>query len=70
MLQYAIRADEIKQDGSKFIGTNQPFHYAEYVNIFVGNEHIIKKNTVSVEVASEENDIQVNYDKTKHMVMF
>ncbi len=52
----------------KFIGTNQPFHYADYINIFVGNEHIIKKKTVSVEAASKEFDIQVNYDKTKCMV--
>ena len=54
----------------KFIGANQPFLYADDVNIFVGSEHIIKKNTESVEAASKEIEIQVNYDKTKYMVMF
>ena len=54
----------------KFIGAKQPFLYADDVNIFVGRELIIKKNTESVEAANKEIEIQVNYDKTKYMVMF
>ena len=38
--------------------------------MFVESEHIIKKKTVSVEVASKETEIQGNYDKSKYIVMF
>ena len=68
--EYAIRAVEVKRGDLKFIGTNQPFHYADDVIIFGGSEHSIKKNTESVEAASKEIEIQVNCIKTKYMVMF
>jgi hypothetical protein len=44
-------------------------HYAYDVNILGGSVHSIKKNTEALAVASKENGLKVNADKTKYMVM-
>jgi hypothetical protein len=43
--------------------------YADYVNILGERTHTIKKNTNVLVVASKDNGLQVNADKTKYMVM-
>jgi hypothetical protein len=43
--------------------------YADDVNTLGGSVHTIKKNTEDVLVASKENGLEVNSNKTKDMVM-
>jgi len=43
--------------------------YADDVNTLGGSVHTIKKNTEAVLVASKENGLEVNSDKTKDMVI-
>ena len=38
--------------------------------IFGGSVHTIKKNTVTLEAASEKTGLEVNADNTKYMVMY
>jgi len=43
--------------------------YADDVNILGGSKHTIKKNTEAFVVASEENELEVNADKIKYVVL-
>jgi hypothetical protein len=43
--------------------------YADDANILGGSRHVIKKNTETLVVASKEIGLEVNADKTKHLVM-
>ena len=43
--------------------------YADNVNILGGRVRTVKENAEALVVASKENGIDVNVDKTKHMVM-
>ena len=68
--EYAIRRDQVKQDGLKLNGTHQLLVYTgNDVNILGGSVHGIKKNAESLVVASEETGLEVNADKTDYMVM-
>jgi hypothetical protein len=53
----------------KLNGTHQLLVYADDVNILGGNVHTLKENREALVVASKENGLQVNADKTKYMVM-
>jgi hypothetical protein len=44
--------------------------YADYANVRGGSVHTIKENAEALVVASKENGLDVNADKTKHMVMY
>jgi len=44
--------------------------YADAVHILGGSVLIIKKNTEVLVVASRENGLEVNADKSKYVVMF
>ena len=68
-LEYAIRRVQVNQDGLKLKGTHQLLAYADAINILGGNVHTVKKNTEALVVASKENVLEVNADKTKYMVM-
>jgi len=68
-LQYAIRSVQVNQDGLKLNGTHQFLVYADYVNIMDKSLYTIKKNTNPLVVASKDNGLEVNADKTKYMVM-
>ena len=50
-------------------GTHHPLVYADGVNILGGSVNTIKKNAKALVVASKENGLEVNADKTKYMVM-
>jgi hypothetical protein len=67
--EYAIRRVQVNQDGLKINGTYQLLVYADDVNILGRSVHTIEKNTEALVVASKENGLQVNVDKTKYMVM-
>jgi len=69
VLEYAIRRDQVNQDGLKLNGTHQLLVYADDVNILGGSIHTTKKNAEAVVIASKENGLQVNVDKTMYMVM-
>jgi hypothetical protein len=60
---------QVNQDGLKLNGTHQLLVYADDVNILGRNVHTIKGNREALVVASKENGLQVNADKTKYMVM-
>jgi hypothetical protein len=64
-----IRTVQINQDGLKLNGTHQLLVYADDVNVLGGNVHTMKKNTQALLVSSKETGIEVNTDKTQHMVM-
>jgi hypothetical protein len=51
-------------------GTHRHLVYADDVNKLIGSLHIVEKNTDGLAVASKENGLEVNVDKTKYMVMF
>ena len=53
----------------KLNGTHQLLVYADDVNILGGSLYTLKKSTESLVVASKENGLEVNADKTKYMVM-
>ena len=53
----------------KLNGTHLVLVYADDVNMLGGSVHTIKENAEAVVVASKENGLEVNGDKTKYMVM-
>jgi len=65
----AVRGVQIIQDGLKLNGTPQRLVYADDVNISGGSVHAVKENTGAFVVASKENGIEVNTDKSKYMFM-
>jgi len=50
-------------------GTLQFLAYADDVNILGGSVHTVKENAEALVVATKEIGLEVNADKTKHMVM-
>ena len=68
-LEYAIRRVQVNQDGFKFNGTHQLLVYADDVNILGGSVDTIKENAEAMIVASKENGLEVNADKTNYTVI-
>jgi hypothetical protein len=50
-------------------GSHQLLVYADDVNTLGGSVHTTKKNAEAIVVASKENGLEVNADKTKYMAM-
>jgi len=65
----AIRRVQVNQDGLKLNGTHQLLVYAHDVNMLGGSVHTIKKNAETLVLASKENGLEINGDKTKYMFM-
>jgi hypothetical protein len=57
------------QDGLKLNGTYQLLVYADDVYMLVGSVHTVKENVGALVVASKGIRLEVNGDKTKHMVV-
>ena len=68
-VDYTIGRVHFNHDGLKLNGTHQLLVYAADDNILGGSIHTIKKNTEALVVASKENGLEVNVDKTKYMVV-
>jgi hypothetical protein len=64
-LRFIIKGVQVNQDGWKLNGTCQLLAYAYDFDILGGSVHAIRKNTEALVVASKENGLQVNVDKTK-----
>jgi len=68
-LEWAIRRVQVNQDGLKLNGTHQLLAYADDVNILGGSIRAVKENAEALVVAAKETGLEVNADKTKHMIM-
>jgi len=68
-VEYAIRRVHVNQGGLKLNGTRQLLVYADDVNILDGSVHTIKKTPEALLIGSKETGLDVNPDKTKHIVM-
>jgi len=64
-----IRRVLVHQDGLKLNGTYQLLVYTDDVNMLGGSIHTLKENAEDLIMASTETGLEVNVDKTKHMVM-
>ena len=60
---------QANQDGLKLNGTQQLLVYADDVNILGGSVHTVKENAEALVVATKENGLEVNADKTKYMII-
>jgi len=68
-LKYAIKSIQVNQDGLKLNGTHHLLAYADAVNILGGSVHTVKDNAETLVIATKENGLEVNADKTKYMIM-
>jgi len=60
---------QVDQDGLKLNGIHQLLVYADCGNILDGSVYTIKKSTEASVVTNNETGLELNADKTKHMVM-
>jgi hypothetical protein len=68
-LEYAIRKVQVNQDGLKLKGTHQFSIYADCVNTLGECLSTAEKYAEALVFSSEEIGLEVNADKTKHMVI-
>jgi hypothetical protein len=68
-LEYVIRRVQVNQVGLKLNGTHKLLVNGDDVNMLRRSVHTIKENAEVLLVASRENVLEVNADKTKYMVM-
>jgi hypothetical protein len=68
-LEYDIRRVQENQEGLKLNGTHQNLAYADDVNKVGKIIDTLKKNTEVLLDASTKVGLEVNPDKTKHMLM-
>ena len=59
-LEYAIRRDQVNQDGLKLNGTHQLLAYADHVNILGGSIHTLKKNVEALVAATREIGLEIS----------
>jgi hypothetical protein len=68
-LGYAVRRDQVKQDGLKLNITHQLLVSADAVNVLGESVYTIKENAKALVVASKETGLVVNVDKTMYIVI-
>jgi len=61
---------QVNQDGLKLNGTYQFLIYAGNFKISGGSVHTVQEKAEALVVASKETGLEVNADKTTHMVMY
>jgi len=66
-LEYAIRWVQVNNNTLKLNGKHQLLVCADYVNILGGSIHTIKEKAEALVLASKENGLEVNADKTKYL---
>jgi hypothetical protein len=69
VLEHAIRRVQVNQDGLKQNGAYQLLVYADDINILRTRVNTNQKNTEVFAVATNENGLELNADKTKYMIM-
>jgi hypothetical protein len=67
--QLCFRRVQVSQDGLKLNGTYQLLVYADDVILLGGIVHTVKENAEVLVVASKENPLELNANKSKYMVM-
>jgi hypothetical protein len=68
-LEYAIRKVQENQVGLKLNWTHQFLAYADDVNLLGIKHRYYKENTETLIDASKEVGLEINVDKTKHMLL-
>jgi hypothetical protein len=68
-LEYASRRVQVNQDDLKLNGTHHLLAYADDVNVLGRSVDTVKENAEALVVATKENGLEVNADKTKYMIM-
>jgi hypothetical protein len=68
-VDYTIRGVQVNQDSLKLNDTHQLLVCADDINILGDSVHTVKENVEAFVVANRKNGLEVNADKTKHMVM-
>ena len=68
-LECAVKSVQVNQNGLKLNGTHQLLVRADYVDILGGSVRAVKEKAEALIVATKENGLEVNADKTKYMVM-
>jgi hypothetical protein len=53
----------------KLNGAHKLLVYADEINILGGSIHTVKKNTEALVVATKQNGLEVNAEKTKYMMI-
>jgi hypothetical protein len=69
-LEHVISKVQENQVGLKLNGTHQLLAYADDVNLLRDNIDTIKKNTETLIDASKEVGVEINVEKTKHILLF